>query len=130
MSLATAVRSALINNVDLNSMTGERVYYMRFPQDGVQPAVAFKPINDVAFATHAGTSVLLAPEVRLTLRAPSLSTIEAMRIAIIEQWNVPEVSIPGYAAVQCQVNDLGADYDEQLDVYHHYITLNLQMRTI
>lgn len=130
MSLAMSIRSALIANVDLNSITGERVYYMRFPQDGVQPAVAFKPLNDVAFATHAGTSVLLAPEVRLTLRAPSLSTIEAMRIAVIEQFNVPEVAMTGYGSVQCQVNDLGADHDPQLDVYHHYITLNLQMRNL
>lgn len=128
MSLPTAIRSTLLANSTLNGQTGERVYYMRFPQDDKQPAVAYKPLGNVNLHTHAGTSVLLQPEVRLILRAQSLSAIETMRQSIVDQWNAPEIAVAGYAAVQCQVNDLGAEYDGTLDVYFHFINLNLQMR--
>ena len=129
MSLPTAIRSALIGNSTLNAVTGDRVYYLRFPQDDTQPAVVFRPLDNVHLTTHAGTSVLLEPEVRLTLRAERLSQIETMRQAVTDQFIAPEVALDGYAAVHAQINDLGAEYDDKLRVYHHYITLNLQMRT-
>lgn len=128
MSLPTSIRSALLANTALNAITGDRVYYMRFPQDSTDPALVFLPMENVRHATLGGTSVLLEPEVRLTIRARSLSDLEAMREAVIGQWNVPEVSLTNYGAVQCRINDLGSEYDKDLDVYHHYITLNLQMR--
>jgi hypothetical protein len=129
MSLPVAIRTALLSNTTLNTLTGDRVYYMRFPQDSVLDAVVFIPRNNVQEAVYAGTSVLLYPEVRLTLRSASLATLEEMRQSIHDQFNVPEVAITGYGAVQCRIDDLGADYDDALDVYHHYITLNLSMRT-
>ena len=128
MSLPTAIRSALLSNATLNSYTGTRVYYMRFPQDSTEDAVVFTPRGNVNEATHGGTSVLLSPEVRLTLRASSLATLETMRESIHTQFNVPEVAMTGYGAVQCRIDDMGAEYDDALDVYHYYLTLNLNMR--
>jgi hypothetical protein len=129
MSLPEAIRNTLLANGTLNAFTGDHVYYMRFPQGHKEPAVAFLPKDDVHAPIYAGTSVLLSPEVRITLRAPSLAMLDVMRQAIHSQWNVAEVAIPNYGAVQCRIDDFGADYDDALDVYHHYLTLNLQMRT-
>jgi hypothetical protein len=129
MSLPTAIRSALVGNSALGALTGERIFYLRFQQGDTQPAVVFRTLDNVHQTTHAGTSVLLEPEVRLTLRAERLSQIETMRQAITDQFIAPEVALDGYAAVHAQINDLGAEYDDKLRVYHHYITLNLQMRT-
>ena len=130
MSLPIALRSALLSNTALAAEVSERVYYLRFPQDSaVEPAVTFQPKDNVQLATVGGTSVLLNPAITLILRAQSLATLETMRQAIHDQWNTPEVVVPGYAAVQCLINDLGAQYDDTLNVYHHYITLNLSMRT-
>jgi hypothetical protein len=102
---------------------------MRFPQDDTSEAVAFNISNNVNDAMYAGTSVLLHPEVRLTLRAKTLAKLEDMRSTIHDQFNVAEVAVSEYGAVQCQVDDMGAEYDDALDVYHHYTTLNLKMRT-
>ena len=128
MSLPTAIRSALLSNTALNSYTGTRVYYMRFPQDNTANAVVFIPRDNVNAATLGGTSALLSPSVRLTLRASSLADLEAMRESIHTQFNVPEVAMTGYGSVQCQIDDMGAEYDDALDVYHYYLTLNLLMR--
>lgn len=129
MSLPTAIRNVLLANTSLAAEVGTRVYYLRFPQDDVQPAVVFRPLANVNLATHGGTSSLLQPEVRLTLRAERLSTIETMRQAIVDQFNVPEVTMSGYGSVMAEISDLGAEYDDKLRVYHHFITLNLYLRT-
>ena len=129
MSLPTAIRSALVANTALNAHTGDRIYYLRFQQGDTQPAVVFRPLGNVNETTHGGTSVLLEPEVRLVLRAERLSTLEAMRSAVVEQFIAPEIALDGYGAAHCLINDLGAEFDDKLRVYHYYITLNLQMRT-
>ena len=129
MSLPTSIRSALVGNTALNALTGDRIFYLRFQQGDTQPAVVFRMLDNVHLTTHAGTSVILEPEVRPTLRAARLSPIETMRQAIIYQFIAPEVALDGYAAAHALINDLGAEYDDKLRVYHHFITLNLQMRT-
>ena len=129
MSLATSIRSALVANTALNAHTGDRIFYLRFQQGDTQPAVVFRPLGNVNETTHGGTSVLLEPEVRLVLRAERLSQIETMRQAIVDQFIAPEIALDGYGAAHAIINDLGAEYDDKLRVYHHYITLNLQMRT-
>jgi len=118
-----------VGNTALNALTGDRIFYLRFQQGDTQPAVVFRMLDNVHLTTHAGPSVLLEPEVRLTLRAARLSPIETMRQAIIDQFIAPEVALDGYAAAHALINDLGAEYDDKLRVYHHFITLNLQMRT-
>ena len=129
MSLPTALRSALTGNTALSAITGDRVYYLRFPQDDTRPAVIYRTLGVVNETTHGGTSVLLEPEVRLVLRSESLASLEAMRQAVVDQFIAPEIALAGYGAAHCQINDLGAEFDDKLRVYHYYITLNLQMRT-
>lgn len=128
MSLATSIRSALVSNTALSAHTGDRIYYLRFQQGDTQPAVVFRLLGNVNETTHGGTSVLLEPEVRLILRAERLSTIEAMRQAVIDQFITPEVTLDGYGAAHAVINDLGVEYDDKLRVYHHYLNLNMNMR--
>ena len=129
MSLPVAIRNTLLNNEALVNYTGNRIYNLRFPQDDTSEAVAFSVSNNVKDSMYAGTSVLLSPEVRLTLRAKTLAKLEDMRSTIHDQFNVAEVAVNEYGAVQCQIDDMGSEYDDALDVYHHYTTLNLKMRT-
>lgn len=128
MSLAADFRNALLANTTLTALVGSRIYYLRFPQGDTSPAVVFRITDEVNEATVGGTSTLLQPEVTLTIRAPSLSTTEQIRKAIIAQWNVAELTLANHYAVNAQINDLGAEYDDALNVYTHYITLNMNMR--
>ena len=129
MSFAISFRNALLANTALVAHTASRVYYLRFPQDSIESALVFEPSANVVEQTYAGQSVLSSPEVKLMLRSSSLADGEEMRAAIVNQWNAHDMSLAGYSSVQCLVNDLGAEYDEKLDVYIYHILLNLKTRT-
>lgn len=129
MSLPVDIRAALVANATVASLAGARVYNLRFPQDDTRTAVAFRIEDNVNETTLAGVSVLVNPELRITIRSSSMQDADTLRAAIVSQFNQPEVSINNYSAVAAQVNDLGVDYDDDLDVYHNYLTINLRMRT-
>lgn len=128
MSLPVDIRAALVADTTVASLAGARVYNLRFPQDDTRTAIAFKIEDNVNETTLAGISALVNPELRLTIRSSSMQDADTLRAAIASKFNQPEIAINNYSAVTARVNDLGADYDEDLDVYHNYITINLRMR--
>lgn len=83
MSLELAVKAVLIGDTGVAALVGERVWIMRFPNDGTEyPAVAIAPVSLRPEMAHDGPVDFAESRIQVDLYADGYAEVRALADAV------------------------------------------------